>query len=208
MLRLPFSRPRALRGARLGTALDSPVVSTERLTLRPHRLDDADDWFAIQSDPAINHDVNWPERSRGESFEHLRHRTRHTRLEQADDFLALAIEHDGRMIGDVSLRLRTVHAPTSSVEIAWMINPLYGGQGFVTEAASAALDLAFDRLGVSWAVAFIDTTNVRSIAVAQRLGLRGIPVDGDNMAFFGTPALRDPELRSSVRGIEYFLSQQ
>jgi RimJ/RimL family protein N-acetyltransferase len=165
-------------------------VTTTRLWLRPHRLDDADDWFAIQSIPQVNHYMKWPERTAVESRQHLYDRTRHTTIWQANDFLALAIDLDGRLIGDVSLRLKTVQPETRNIEIAWILHPAYSGKGYATEAASALLDLAFNALDARWATALIDLTNVRSIALAERLGLRGIPLDADTIAFFGSPALR------------------
>jgi RimJ/RimL family protein N-acetyltransferase len=184
------------RGPWVDTTLEHPTLTTARLTLRPHRVDDAEDWFAIQSVSAINRALNWPERTARESLQHLRDRTKHVRLLQADDFLALAMELDGRLIGDVSLRLKSVPAPTRSVEVAWLVHPDYSGHGYATEAAAAVLDLAFDALGARWATALIGADNTRSIAVAERLGLQGLPVDEGTIAFFGSPAQR----RSSVSG--------
>lgn len=187
---LPISRPRAFRGPRIDRPLVRPTVVTRRLTLRPHRLDDAGAWFALQSVAHINHYLNWPERDERQSRAHLRDRTRHVELTQLDDFLALAIDLDGKLIGDVSLRLKAVDPDTRNVELAWMLHPDHSGHGYATEAASALLDLAFDELGARWATAFVDLTNVRSIAVAERLGMRGIPLDGDAVAFIGSPAIR------------------
>lgn len=170
--------------------LQSPRLTTKRLVLRPYELSDADDWFAIQSVDDVNHYMKWPARDAKASRSHLRDRTRHTRLVQVDDFLALAVELDGRVIGDVSLRLKAVHPERRNVEIAWMLNPQHSGHGYATEAVAAALDLAFDDVGARWATAFIDLTNVRSVAVAERVGLRGIPLDGDTLAFIGSPEIR------------------
>lgn len=166
------------------------MVETARLTLRPHRLDDADDWFRIQSIPEINHYMRWPDRTREESYSHLRDRTHHTRLSQANDFLALAVEREGRLIGDVSLRLRALPSATRSVEVAWILDPALSGEGYATEAAAAILDLAFIDLEARWAVALIDAHNDRSRSLAERLGLQGIPVDDTTVGYFCTPALR------------------
>ena len=194
-MQLPISRPRILRGPRLANPLESPVVETARLTLRPHRLDDADEWYRLQSIPEINHYMRWPERTRLQSYVHLRDRTHHTRLSQANDFLALAVELDGHLIGDVSLRLRTVTSDTRSVEIAWILDPELSGHGYATEAAAAALDLAFIDLEARWAVALVDTHNERSVSLAERLGLQGVPVDHEVTGFFCTPALREASRR-------------
>ena len=46
------------------------------------------------------------------------------------------------------------------------------GQGFATEAARAVRDYAFETLRLPRLVALIDPGNVRSIRVAERIGLR------------------------------------
>ncbi len=155
-----------------------------------YRREDAEDWIDIQSVGEVNHYMKWPPRDATNSRAHLRDRTRHNHLTQVNDFLALAIDLDGRVVGDVSMRLKAVHPDTRNVEIAWLLHPDYSGRGYATEAVSAMLDLAFDELEARWATALIDLSNVRSIAVAERLGLQGIPLDGNSMAFFSSPALR------------------
>lgn len=163
-------RPRVTRGARLSKPIDAPRIRTARLELRPHTVADADAWFALQSHESVTTYLPWPRRTRRQSARHLRDRTRHTRLWQADDFLALAIVRDGRLIGDVSVHLRTVDAGGRSLEIGWIIDPGFGGRGYATEAANAVLDFAFDVVGARFVTAVTDPRNVRSSALARRLG--------------------------------------
>ena len=163
-------RPRLLRGTRLPSPVDAPRIHTDRLTLRPHHLNDAAEWFALQSDPRTVKYIDWNLRNRDESFKHLRDRTRKTRLWQADDFLALAVEHDGTLIGDVSLHLRTVEAEQRSAEVGWVLNPEHSGNGYATEAAAAMVRFALDDLAATTVTAVIDRRNERSVALARRLG--------------------------------------
>ena len=51
---------------------------------------------------------------------------------------------------------------------AW--SPETEGKGIVREAAAAARDWAWDNLGWTTAVSYIDQDNARSIALAERLG--------------------------------------
>lgn len=163
-------RPRFLRGARTEVPFDAPLLRTPRLTLRAYRPSDTDDWFALQSEPSVIEFLPWPERDRRSSARHLRDRTRHTRLWQADDFLALALEHEGRVIGDVSLHLRSVSAATRSVEIGWVLHPSFSGSGFAAEAASRVLRFAFEEVRARRVIAVTDARNTRSVALARRLG--------------------------------------
>ncbi|MFD1713805.1 GNAT family N-acetyltransferase [Amnibacterium flavum] len=168
--RLGARRPRFLRGERVERPLVARRVRTERLVLRRHRMSDAADWYAIQSCESVIRGLRWPVRDARQSRQHLRDRTRHHVLAQADDFLAYAVDFEGVLIGDVLLHLRDVNRATRSAEIGWVLNPDYTGQGFAAEAAQAALGLAFRRLGATVVFAEIEPTNVRSQGLAKRLG--------------------------------------
>lgn len=185
------SRPRFLRGPRIESPVDAHEISTDRLVLRRHHLDDAEAWFRIQSTPEVVEHLPWPVRDRAASREHLRHRVGHSRLWQSGDFLALAVEHDGRLVGDVSLHLREVLPMERSVEIGWVLDPAVGGRGLASEASAAMIDLAFDEVGAKTVTAVIEPENTRSIALAERLGfLRATaPRRSSSITFAITPAL-------------------
>jgi RimJ/RimL family protein N-acetyltransferase len=58
-------------------------------------------------------------------------------------------------------------------EIGWMVfDPKVEGTGVAYEAAKAAIAHAFDALNWRTAVSYIDPDNVRSIALAQKLGAK------------------------------------
>jgi RimJ/RimL family protein N-acetyltransferase len=167
--RLP-GRPRFLRGTRLAEPVDAVVIETEQLRLRPHRMDDYAAWLRMHRQPQTTKYLHWPSSDPGAIRDHLRARTRQTRLWQTDDFLALAIEVDGELAGEVSLHLRSVRAGTRMVEVGWVLDHRFTGRGLATEAAEALLNFAFDVVGARIAVAVVDHGNVGSIAVAERLG--------------------------------------
>ncbi|WP_200949538.1 GNAT family N-acetyltransferase [Leifsonia sp. Root227] len=163
-------RPRFMRGPRLKAPYRARRIQTHRLVLRPHRLADAEAWYRLQSEPTVLEYLSWPTRSRRQSRRHLHDRTRHTLLAQEDDFLVLAIERDGELIGDVSLHLRGIVSGDRHAEIGWVLSPACGGHGFATEAASVMLEIAFTRLDVQYVSAEMATGNTRSIKLARRLG--------------------------------------
>ena len=165
-------RPRFLRGPSMEAPFDAPVVRTRRLVLRPHSLNDTDEWYELQSHPEVRRFLDWPTRTRPDSRGHLRDRTRHTRLWQTDDFLALGIDVDGTLIGDISLHLRTVAAPARMVEMGWLLDPRHEGHGYATEAAIALLQTVFQVLEVKLALAVISTDNHKSLQLATRLGFQ------------------------------------
>ncbi|WP_438853762.1 GNAT family N-acetyltransferase [Agromyces sp. M3QZ16-3] len=171
-------RPRFMRGPRIPDGVRSPVIVTPRLRLRPHRLADAAAWYELQSDPAVVEHLSWPLRTRAESFVHLLNRTHHDRLEQRDDFLALAVVLEDRLIGDASLHLRSLEPGARRVDVGWVVGPRWQGKGYAAEAGLAMLGLAFDDLKASEAEAHMTVGNTASKALAERLGFEEERNDG------------------------------
>lgn len=166
----PVRRPGWMRGPAIPDGVRRPTLVTSRLVLRPHRLRDARAWYRLQSDPQVLRYLAWPRRSRVVSFKHLLDRTLHTRLLRTDDFLALAVLHEGRLVGDVSLHFRNVELPERHLEIGWITAPGHQGRGYAREAADAVLGLAFDDLRARQVTARMHSDNLASKALADRLG--------------------------------------
>lgn len=66
---------------------------------------------------------------------------------------------------------------TPTWEIGWRFAFDAWGHGYATEAARAALDFAFGRLGLREIVAFTSESNLRSQRVMVRLGMTHDPAD-------------------------------
>ena len=68
-----------------------------------------------------------------------------------------------------------------------MLMPGFEGRGYATEAASAARAWVYENLGWTTAVSYIDRDNLRSIAVARRLGCvedtGAVPADPEDAVF-------------------------
>jgi RimJ/RimL family protein N-acetyltransferase len=203
-------RPRMLRGIRMERPVDAPVLHTERTTLRPHRIEDAEAWHRLHADAETRRFLEWPERDAAAARWHLLGRTRRTRLWQTDDFLALAVEVEGRLAGDVSLHLRSVRAAGRTVEIGWVLAREFTGKGLASEAVRALLDFAFGDVGACVVVAEIHHDNRASIALAERLGFVLAARDDERATYLltremhlgGRPGDRTdaPERRSTPNG--------
>jgi RimJ/RimL family protein N-acetyltransferase len=147
-------------------------ILTERLRLRLFRAGDIDRVADWQSRPEVCRFLYWEPRSREEAEVALARRLTETRLERDDDVLALAVErrHDGLLLGDASLWLRSLEH--RQVEIGYVFHPDVGGHGYATEAARALLALAFHELGAHRVYARTDARNAPSAALLERLGMR------------------------------------
>jgi len=61
---------------------------------------------------------------------------------------------------------------SGEVEVGWRLARDAWGHGFATEAATAALRVAFEQLGLAEVNSITAAINIRSIRVMERLGLR------------------------------------
>lgn len=144
-------------------------LCTPRLTLRPHRLDDAASLLAYYSRPEVAVHLleePWTPEYAAEQSQSL---TRRTGLETAARALALVIEHEGRVIGDVALWLTEEELPVA--EIGWVLDPRQRARGFAAEAAGALLRAGFETYGLHRVAAQMDARNTASARLAERIGM-------------------------------------
>ncbi len=87
-------------------------------------------------------------------------------------------------------------AQVPPVEVGWRLARACWGRGYAAEAARAALDDGFGRLGLAEVVSFTAAGNARSRAVMERLGMRR-----DAAEDFDHPAL--PEEHALRRHVLY-----
>ena len=80
--------------------------------------------------------------------------------------------------------LSDADGPTGLIEVGWHLHPQHQGQGFATEAAGALLAAAATA-GIGEVLALTDLDNVRSQAVAARLGMSD---EGTTDRWFGLTA--------------------
>ena len=157
------------RGLRLPYELGSPL-RTERLVLRTMGMDDVDAVHAYQSREDVCRYLPYEPRSREQVAEKIAKHAAALRLAVDGDYLILAVESDGHVIGDVYFSLRSVENATA--EIGWVLHPDFERRGYMTEAARVILDLAFARLGLHRVFAQLDPRNHASAALCRRLGMR------------------------------------
>lgn len=80
-------------------------------------------------------------------------------------------KESGSFIGRCGLLPWTIDGQYE-VEVAYLIDKVYWGQGLGTEAAGAIRDYGFERLGLTRLICLIDPGNLASIGVAKKIGMR------------------------------------
>jgi RimJ/RimL family protein N-acetyltransferase len=91
-------------------------------------------------------------------------------------FSRWVIERDGEFLGYCGvMRRRSDHPLGSHDEIGWRLVRHAWLNGFATEAAKAALDDVFHRVGLTKVYSYTAVDNLRSQAVMERIGLQRKP---------------------------------
>lgn len=153
-----------------------PTLKTARLCLREWREDDLAPFAALNADPRVMEFM--PKvLSRAES-DAVAGRIREHFVRHGFGLWAVEVAGVADLIGFVGLRIPAFEAAfTPCVEIGWRLACEYWGHGYATEAARAALQFAFESLGLAEVVSFTVPANARSRRVMERLGMTRFPAE-------------------------------
>jgi len=156
------------------TELTSPTAllprRTERLVLRPFRPGDEADVLAYRSREDVVRYMPADQLQPRTAAAWIAERQTASQIAADNDKIVLAVEHDGRVIGDLLVKVGFLS--DRQAEIGWAVNPEFHGRGFATEAARELLVLAFDDLEMHRAWAQLDPRNTASARLCERLGMR------------------------------------
>lgn len=141
-------------------------IETDRLILRNFA---ADDWPALhqmivgyQQSPYARYDHPWP-------TEPEKIREVAEWFAGGDRYLAVCLKESGTFIGFVCLN---PGEHEGVMDLGYVFDADYHGQGYATEAGRAALARAFEVLGVDRVVSGTAKENLPSCRLLERLGLR------------------------------------
>jgi RimJ/RimL family protein N-acetyltransferase len=142
-----------------------PTIETDRLLLRPTAAEDLDGWAELMGDPDTARFIGG-----------VQPRTACWRgmMTMAGSWachgfamFSVIEKASGRWIGRIGPWQPEGWPGT---EVGWGLVKSASGQGYACEAATAAIDWAFDTLGWSEVIHCIDLDNTPSIKLAERLG--------------------------------------
>jgi len=144
------------------------MIETARLILRPWRTSDLSLFAEQNADPAVMRFLGGV-LTREESDAYVRRAERHL---AETGFCKWAVEAPGvaPLIGAVGLTSVAFEAPfTPAVEVAWRLHRRHWGRGYATEAARAAVEDGFRRVGLREIISMTALANTPSTRVMERL---------------------------------------
>ena len=146
-------------------------VRTKRLILRRWRDDDLEPFARLNADAEVMR--FFPAPLTREQSDGLAARADALFDVHGYGLWALARLDTGEFIGFTGLAPMPAGIPGSGgVEVGWRLAHSAWGQGFATEAATAALRFGFDTLGLAEVNSITAVSNIRSRTVMERLGMR------------------------------------
>ncbi|SRR5579871_5028650 len=145
------------------------IFETERLLVRHYTMDDAEDFYLLNSDPEVMKYIRAP-KTRQQALQFLR--------ENIDYYLefplygrwALIEKKDNHFAG--SFMLRPSVAVKGKIELGYALFKNYWGKGFATEATKGGIDYAFAKLKLHDLIAITQTENISSKQVLVKCGFR------------------------------------
>lgn len=144
--------------------------TTARIQLRQWLPTDHEPFAVMSADPLVME--YFPNTlSRSESYS-LAEKCQSFIAENGWGVWAAELMETKEFIGIIGLHVPTSDLPCSPcVEILWRLARPHWGHGYATEAASAALNVGFEQLGLKEIVSFAVLNNHRSRAVMERLNM-------------------------------------
>ena len=142
------------------------VLRTERLVLRPFRLEDVDDFFEYARDPDWARYLALPQPyTRSDAEEFVARQVLKTREGHGE----FAIELKERAVGSVDL---AIDVPRQTAFLRYSLAKRLWGRGLALEAAREVVRWGFETHGLAKVWACADERNRRSLRVQEKLGLR------------------------------------
>lgn len=151
-----------------------PVLETERLRLRGHRLEDFANSAAMWGDETVTRFIGGKPSTREESWRRFVSFPGHWAL-LGHGYWLIEEKATGAYVGDGGFgsfkRDLGAHA-FDAPEQGWALSPAHQGKGYATEAAQAQIAWAEKHFGRTDFICLIAPQNTPSLRVAEKLGYR------------------------------------
>lgn len=145
------------------------TIRTNRLILRPLNIKDIETVHIYSSDKENTRYMLYLPNSTKEETEQFLSKVTHEWEKDEPQYYEFAVILDEKQIGAVSVYL---NEQRTEGELGWIINKLYWGNGYATEAAMAIKDFAINKIKVHKLVAHCDQRNIASYTVMKKIGLK------------------------------------
>lgn len=146
---------------------EKKVIHTKRLFMRKPLIEDVEQFYSILKEEAIG---KWLAKSSGMSKEEAKDYVIQliSHWEQYDFGVWLLVNRNtGELLGHCGLRKID---ETGEIEIMYLLDPEYWGNGYASEAAKASIQYAKEMMNVKRIIARVKVANENSKKLLRNLG--------------------------------------
>lgn len=145
--------------------LQNSCLYTERLLLRKLSLNDIDDMYEYTSQEKTCEFLKWEPHKEKIQVEQFISNS----FKKKDDLLfGIQLLSQNKLIGVI----RLYNFTDNEVDISYILNFNYRGQGYMTEAVKAISQFTFKEFNVNKIYAYFQTNNIASENVMKRSGMK------------------------------------
>lgn len=156
-----------------------PILTTERLTLRPLSIDDQQDIFALRSDPKINKFLGRPLCKTNEDAINFINNVNDNIEKSNTYYWAITLTDTKTLVGTICLF--DFSSENNSCEIGYELMTKFQGQGIMKEAAQVVIDYVFQTLKLKKILAFTHYDNQNSTNLLLKFNfVKSIETDKEN----------------------------
>ncbi|HSZ87398.1 MAG TPA: GNAT family N-acetyltransferase [Puia sp.] len=143
------------------------IFETARLLVRQYNLDDAENFYLLNSDADVMKYIRTP-KTRQQAFQFLQENIQYYNEFPVYGRWALIEKLNQQFIGSFMLRPST--AVNDKIELGYAMFKNHWGKGYATESVKGGLDFAFRHLLLPDVIAITQTENISSQKVLLKCG--------------------------------------
>lgn len=143
------------------------IIETERLNIKPWKLDYADQLYNLMSDSRVHiytGDTEWTrERTKG----YIQFNIDREKLSLKDFHGAVFLKESNKLIGLTGLNPYLPKEP----EIEWQLGAEFWNKGYATEIGKAVIEAAFKNTDIVKIYGMANPKNIGSMTVMKKIGM-------------------------------------
>lgn len=157
------------------------ILTTDRLVLRPLVSQDIDDLVLLLAQPALMQYITGHPLSCVQVSNGLRQQLMHHE-QYGFGFCAVILKANGAFTGRGDLK--PIESPNGITgELSWLLSMDYWGRGLATELGQASIEYGVTNLRLGRIFATTYRANRASVRVMEKLGMRLVRVDDDEVEY-------------------------
>ena len=145
-------------------------VNTDRLYIRPIKLDDKELIFEYRSDSITNKYQGWIPKNINDVIEFIGKVAKNINMPNTWFQLVILEKETNTLIGDIGIHFLDME--NMQTEIGCTLNKNFQAKGYATEALRGVITYLFNNLQKHRITTSIDPGNINSIKLVERLGFR------------------------------------